>query len=437
MDAGNNKKFYTHSKIEDWRKNIHRGQNIPNDDEPSISATNNSNTISSEMMDLYESMDSVSVIESSADRATKRMQQALIAHCERERSLDNFRRSRRSGSLLKDLINLIASHHPYGFEEKNLEDIMMASEEIRRMAKKIIATFDVDENKPPNGEYILWNLNGLIEIIKTCCVYSVSRKSSTVGFQPRKFDRKISTSIADRMIYQEDNFMNANEEIVFTADCYFHRLCLILNDARIIYGSQKPTINRLAQTLRADRVASSLLVKLFSLLDGSEELRRENKQTRVHQGYDAFTVLRLPYQYPESIAEGHEEMLLYLVTSPYASHLKEMAAYKDRSAQNIEEIAIVAPGLASTPQFIWEKITNETGPSLENFELETIATDQDQKLWREEKWKIFEEAKYRDEDGKTFFAKRSVGVPCQLSKNGCKNTEEHRRRILFDGIGND
>ena len=169
---------------------------------------------------------------------------------------------------------------------------MMASEEIRRMAKKIIATFDVDENKPPNGEYILWNLDGLIQIIKTCCVYSVARNSSTVGFQPRKIDRKISTSIADRMIYEEDNFMNANEEIVFTTDCYFHRLCLILNDARIIYGTQKPTINRLAQTLRADRVASSLLVKLFSLLDESEELRRENKQTRVHQGYDAFAVLR-------------------------------------------------------------------------------------------------------------------------------------------------
>ena len=55
MDGGNNKKFYTHSKIEDWRKNIHRGQNIANDEEPLISHTNISNTIDSATMDLYES----------------------------------------------------------------------------------------------------------------------------------------------------------------------------------------------------------------------------------------------------------------------------------------------------------------------------------------------------------------------------------------------
>ena len=192
----------------------------------------------------------------------------------------------------KDLINLIASYHPYGFEEINLEEIMMESEEIRRMAKKIIAKFDVDENKPPNGQYILWSLDALVKIIKFCRVFTVGRTLSTVGFLPTNFDRKISTSIADRMIYEEDNFMTPNEEIVFIADCYFNRICLCLNDAHRKYGAEAPTTNKLAQALRADRVASSLLVKLFILLDDANDLRRENKQTRVQQGYDAFEVLR-------------------------------------------------------------------------------------------------------------------------------------------------
>ncbi|CBY13396.1 unnamed protein product [Oikopleura dioica] len=295
--------------------------------------------------------------------------------------------SKRDARNLDAFVQQLKNQYPYGIEEYNFHKIL----ESKRYAYLLIGELNEARNRSPD-ETPLWRVDAFIEILKHCRVFNLT--FSTVGFIPQNLDLHECSKLAENMIQAEQlGQMDDNSLVCFLCDRYFERCCLRLNELRG-ENNHLPTIRDLASRMRLDRIANSLLIKLHILLDKADDLMKRNKKKKVTKAYDVFCTHQLK-QSPESLPESHERMLQYLVRSPYSSRWNGATSYKDRRA-DLDETIIKPTGLTSVPDYVWERIKKGIGSSLSQDEIASIGSENDQQLWKENKWTFFEQAKTRN-----------------------------------------